>query len=287
MKQSRSVFLILFLSLLSCAFVFLFLNNKKAGNDDILTENDVQTYTEKDYDNFRIEHISVVRKKDNKPHFILTADEVVHRKRASKLFLYQNLKEIYVSGAKIDIYLNNISSSGNSSLPFDEMNDIFASLGKRPTSLDDYSAGKVADSDLDLLSRIFFENFSLNIYYPGRKKISFSALYAAVTPDLNNLVFSGTVQFTDSMRRKFVSSKVVWSKKQNGIYFPEGYTLHKSQQRNESFYAVNKDGDFTRLWNIPAIDYADCLEVAESRLYAKLMKKLPPYAKMILGLPMQ
>jgi hypothetical protein len=254
---------------------------------EVLPGENLRNQSGEPYDNFRVEHISVVRKKDNKPHFVLTADEVVHRKRASKLFLYQNLKEIYVSGAKVDIYLNNISSSGNSSLPFDEMNEIFASLGKQSTSLDDYSAGKVADSDLDLLSRIFFENLSLNIYYPDSKKISFSALYASVTPDLNNLVFSGTVQFTDSMRRKFVSSKVVWSKKHNGIYFPEGYTLQNSQHRNKSFYAVSKDGDFSRLSDIPAIDYADYLEVAESRLYAKLMKKLPPYAKMMLGLPMQ
>ena len=286
-KQSISALLILFIIVSLSAFLFLFLNNKKASDDDILAENNAENFTEKNYDNFRVEHVSVIRKKDNKPHFILTADEVIHRKRFSKLFSYQNLKEIYISGAKIDIYLNNISSSGNSSLLFDEMNEIFASLGKQSTSLDDYSAGKVADSDLDLLSRIFFENFSLNIYYPAGKKLSFSALYASVNPDLNNLVFSGTVQFTDSMQRKFISSKVVWSKKHNGIYFPEGYTLLNSQQRNESFYAVNKDGDFTRLWNIPAIDYADYLEVAESRLYAKLMKKLPPYAKMMLGLPMQ
>jgi hypothetical protein len=284
-KQSISVLLILFMVVSSSAFL-LFLNNKKAGNDEILAE-DRENSTEKDYDNFRAEHVSVIRKKHNKPHFVLTADEIIHRKRFSKLFLYQNLKEIYISGAKIDIYLNNRASSGNNLLPVDEMNDIFRSLGKQPTSLNDYYAGKVADSDLDLLSRIYFENLSLNIYYTDRKKISFSALYAAVTPDLNNLVFSGTVQFTDSMRRKFISSKVVWSKKHNGIYFPEGYTLHNSQLRNESFYALNKDGDFTRLWNIPAIEYADYLEVAESRLYAKLMKKLPPYAKMMLGLPIQ
>jgi len=286
-KQSRSILLILFIVVSSCAFLFLFLNSKKASDDDIPAENDAQNFTERNYDNFRVEHISVIRKKDNKPYFVLTANEIIHRKRFSKLFLYQNLKEIYISGAKIDIYLNNKVSSGNNLLPVDEMIDIFRSLGKLPTSLNDYSAGKVADSDLDLLSRIFFENLSLNIYYPDRKKISFSTLYAAVTPDLHNLVFSGTVQFTDSMQRKFVSSKVVWSKKHNGIYFPEGYTLHNSQERNESFYAVNKDGDFSRLWDIPAIEYADYLEVAENKLYAKVMKKLPPYAKMMLGLPMQ
>jgi len=286
-KQSISVLLILFIVVSSSALLFLFLDSKKASDDDIIAENDGQNFTEKNYDNFRAEHVSIIRKKNNKPHFVLTADEIIHRKRFSKLFLYQNLKEIYISGAKIDIYLNNMASSGNNLLPVDEMNDIFRSLGKQPTSLNDYYAGKVADSDLDLLSRIFFENLSLNIYYSDRKKISLSSLYAAITPDLNNLVFSGTVQFTDSIQRKFISSKVVWSKKHNGIYFPEGYTLHNSQQRNKSFYTVNKDGDFTRLWDIPAIDYADYVEVAESRLYAKLMKKLPPYAKMMLGLPMQ
>lgn len=86
------------------------------------------------------------------------------------------------------------------------------------------------------------------------------------------------------MQRKFISSKVVWSKKHSSIYFPEGYTLDKGQHRNKSFYAVSKDGDFSRLWDIPAIDYADCLDIAENKLYAQVMKKLPPYAKMMLGL---
>jgi hypothetical protein len=284
-KQAISVLLILFM-VSSCAFLFLFLNSKKAGDDEILAENDAQNFTEKDYDNFRAEHVSVIRKRDNKPHFVLTADEIIHRKRFSKLFLYQNLKEIYISGAKINIYLNNRASSGNNLLPVDEINDIFRSLGKQPTSLDDYYAGKVADSDLDLLSRIYFENLALDIYYPAGKKISFTSLYAAVTSDFNNLVFSGTVNFTDTMQRKFAASKVVWSTKYNGIYFPEGYTLHNSQYRNKLFYAVNKDGDFSRLWDIPAIDYADYLDIAENKLYTQVMKKLPPYAKMMLGLPL-
>jgi len=285
-KQSRTILLISFLVILFCCSVFISLNNRKTADENILSEDSMGNPAEKMYDNFRAENVSLIRKKDNKLFFVLTAEEIIHRKRFSRLFLYQNLKEVYISGAKIDIYFNALSSAGNNLL-MDEIHDILRSLGKESTSIDEYFSGKVPDSDLDLLSRIFFENLSLNIYYPDRKKISFSALYATVTPDLNNLVFSGTVQFTDSMRRKFVSSKVVWSKKHNGIYFPEGYTLHNSQQKGESFYAANKDGDFTRLWNIPAIDYADYLEVAESRLYAKLMKKLPPYAKMMLGLPLQ
>jgi len=285
-KQSRTILLISFLVILFCCSVFISLNNRKTADENILSEDSMVNPAEKMYDNFRAENVSLIRKKDNKLFFVLTAEEIIHRKRFSRLFLYQNLKEVYISGAKIDIYFNALSSAGNNLL-MDEIHDILRSLGKESTSIDEYFSGKVPDSDLDLLSRIFFENLSLNIYYPDRKKISFSALYATVTPDLNNLVFSGTVQFTDSMRRKFVSSKVVWSKKHNGIYFPEGYTLHNSQYRNKSFYAVNKDGDFSRLWNIPAIDYADYLEVAENRLYAKLMKKLPPYAKLMLGLPLQ
>ena len=285
-KQSRTILLISFLVILFCCSVFISLNNRKTADENILSEDSMVNPAEKMYDNFRAENVSLIRKKDNKLFFVLTAEEIIHRKRFSRLFLYQNLKEVYISGAKIDIYFNALSSAGNNLL-MDEIHDILRSLGKESTSIDEYFSGKVPDSDLDLLSRIFFENLSLNIYYPDRKKISFSALYATVTPDLNNLVFSGTVQFTDSVRRKFVSSKVVWSKKHNGIYFPEGYTLHNSQYRNKSFYAVNKDGDFSMLWNIPAIDYVDYLEVAESRLYAKLMKKLPPYAKLMLGLPLQ
>jgi hypothetical protein len=285
-KQSKTIILTASAVVLCCCFLFISLNNRKTAEGNILSEDSMGNPAEKMYDNFRAENVSLTRKKNNKLFFALTAEEIIHRKRFSRLFLYQNLKEVYISGAKIDIYFNTLSSAGNNLL-MDEIHDILRSLGKESTSIDEYSSGKVSDSDLDLLSRIFFENLSLNIYYPAGKKISFTSLYAAVTSDFNNLVFSGTVNFTDTMQRKFAAPKVVWSTKYNGIYFPEGYTLHNSQYRNKSFYAVNKDGDFSRLWDIPAIDYADYLDIAENKLYAQVMKKMPPYAKMMLGLPLQ
>jgi hypothetical protein len=285
-KQSKTILLAASVVVLCCCFLFISLNNRKTAEGNILSEDSMGNTAEKIYDNFRAENVSLTRKKNNKLFFALTAEEIIHRKRFSRLFLYQNLKEVYISGAKIDIYFNTLTSAGNNLL-MDEMHDILRSLGKESTSIDEYSSGKVSDADLDLLSRIYFENLTLDIYYPAGKKISFTSLYATVSSDFHNLVFSGTVHFTDTMQREFIASKVVWSTKYNGIYFPEGYTLGNSQHRKALFYAVNRDGDFSRLWNVPAIDYADYLEVAESRLYAKLMKKLPPYAKMMLGLPLQ
>ncbi|MFZ3135887.1 MAG: hypothetical protein WA126_00680 [Thermodesulfovibrionales bacterium] len=248
----------------------------------------LENQSEENYDNFRIENISIVRKENNRTFFSLTADEIVHRKRFSKLFHYQNLKEIHLSGVKLDIYMNNISSDTNEniSIPLDDISNVFASLGKQPTSLNDYFEGKVQDRDLDLLSRIIFEKVSINIHYSDKKKVSVAAENAAVHFDSQNIVFTGSVKITDPLSRKLHASKAVWSKQFNGIYFPEGYTFHNSQYRNKSFYAVSKDGDFSRLWDIPAIDYADYLDIAENKLYAQVMKKLPPYAKMMLGLPL-
>jgi hypothetical protein len=49
---------------------------------------------------------------------------------------------------------------------------------------------------------------------------------------------------------------------------------------------MNEDGNFVMLLNIPKIDYRDYLEEAENTFYAKLLKKIPPYVKIMLGLPL-
>jgi len=42
----------------------------------------------------RANKISIVKKEDNRILFSLSADMIIHRKRISKIFVYQNLKEI-------------------------------------------------------------------------------------------------------------------------------------------------------------------------------------------------
>lgn len=272
---------------LSLLYAYVLKKDQSTGSNVLLIDS-LENQSEENYDNFRIENISIVRKENNKTFFSLTADEIVHRKRFSKHFHYQNLKEIHLSGVKLDIYMNNISSDTNEniSIPLDDISNVFASLGKQPTSLNDYFEGKVQDRDLDLLSRIIFEKVSINIHYSDKKKVSVAAENAAVHFDSQNIVFTGSVKITDPLSRKLHASKAVWSKQFNGIYFPEGYVLQNDYYKNKSFYSMSKDGNLVMLLNIPRIDYRDRLEEAENTFYAKLLKKIPPYVKIMLGLPM-
>src|SRR4030042_7008855 len=93
---------IAFLLLLTLA-VFAYYPDKKSESDDINPENN----PEEQADDFRADNISIVKYEDNRKLFSLSADKIIHRKRISRLFVYQNLKEIYMSGVKIDIYSGN------------------------------------------------------------------------------------------------------------------------------------------------------------------------------------
>lgn len=48
---------------------------------------------EEDYDKLRLDKISVVKRENARVIFNISADKIIHRKRISKLFVYQNLKE--------------------------------------------------------------------------------------------------------------------------------------------------------------------------------------------------
>lgn len=105
-----------------------------------------------------VDKISIVEQEDNRILFSISADKVIHRKRISRLFVYQNLKEIYMSGVKIDIYPYNtasISKHKDIAILLDDISRSFTSLGKPPTSMEECLAGN-SDIDLDLLTRILF-----------------------------------------------------------------------------------------------------------------------------------
>jgi len=155
------------LSLLIVIGIFFYSPNQSEIPKSNIAQPDITILSNPEgyYDNFKVEKISIVKRKDNRLFFSFSADRVVHRKRISKFFVYQNLKEIFLSGVQIDFYPYNMAplKNKNTLLPLDDIGSTFASLGKPSTPIEEYLAGK-ADIDLDLLSRIVFENLSLNIF---------------------------------------------------------------------------------------------------------------------------
>jgi len=211
--------LIVFLLFVLCCAVFICLGHPKNGQPEDTDEcsfPSLGNVSEMDYDGFKAENISVVKKRNQKLFLSLTADRIAHRKRSAHFFSYQNVKEIYLSGVSIDVYLD--AESGDNTLqgsliPLDDMNSILTSFGKPPTSPDEFTAGTIADSELDLLSRIIFENISITIHHSKNRKLSISAKKASVHFDLQNIVFEDSVRITGPFDRTLFSSKAVWSKR--------------------------------------------------------------------------
>lgn len=284
--------LIVFLLFMLCGVFFIFFSHlKKEQTEDTeaLSLSSSGVRLGMDHDGFEAENISVVKKRGNKTFLYLTADRLAHRKRSSLFFYYQNLKEIYVSGVTIDVYLD--AESGyktvqDSIIPLDELNSILTSFGRPPTSPDEFAAGTIADSELDLLSRIIFENISITIHHSKNRKLFISAKKASVHFDLHNIVFEDSVRITGPFDRTLCSSKAVWSKRFKGLYFPEGYVLQAKNHKKKAFYSLDNNGDLLPLADIPKIDYIDHLGEAEAAIYTKIVKKIPPHVKMMLGIPL-
>lgn len=242
----------------------------------------------KNYDEFSVENVSLLRKIGDKTCFSLIANKVVHRKRSSRLFYYENIKEIVVSDANISIYecggLSNKASDSNAML-FDNIKCLATSFGKPPMSVEDYIDTKMADKDLSIMSRVIFENVSINMHWSNNSRMTITATNADLSADLENMIFTGSVEVIDASKRKFSSSKAVWSKKHRGIYFPEGYVSQNKEHRNGTLFSVNRKGEFFNMVTT-AIQYIDLVEKNEDEFYSRFIKKIPPPIRIMLGLPL-
>jgi hypothetical protein len=276
-------------SLLLLSFVFSGIFLKRNSVDmEVPSGRQVNDNAGRNYDSFLVENVSMVKKKDNNILFSLTAGEIVHRKRESKLFVYQNIKEILISGATIDIFLDNeasLANSNNNLLLTDNLKTIFTSFGKPASSIEDYLNGKVADSDLDIMSRIVFKDITLNMHFPNGRRISIVSKNAVVNADLENIVFTDFVRIIDSNSGELSSAKAIWSKKYSQFYFPEGYSFNKKTCKAKASYALSQEGEFIKLLTVMPLYYLDLLDKSENSFYSKVLKKVPPEIKMMLGYP--
>lgn len=279
------ILLIAFLFLIVIT-TFVFLHNYIIKTKDSNPNLDINK-TEEDYDKFRLDKISVVKRENGRIFLHLYADSVIHRKRISKLFVYQNLKEIYISGAKIDFFIYDNTSKNNLRsimIPVVDIGKSFTSFGYSYMTSEDYLAGN-GDVDSDVLTRILFDDISINIYLPNKKKLSLLGKIGRSCTDFENIIFEGPASIVSSDGRELIAPKAIWSKKFNGIYLPDGYTLQSNYIKKETFFIIDQEGRFSRISRSPKIVYRDLIEEKEKIFYAKVYKKIPAYAKFMLGIP--
>lgn len=233
------------------------------------------------YDNFHLESFSITRKDHNKVLFKFAADEIIHRKRRTKVFVYQNLKEINLSKVRIDIYPPNPEQN---IMLFENISSSIASIGKPGISASEYLAGS-SDPDLDLLTRLLIEDITINIHLPKNKSLSLLASHAKINADFDNVVLHGEVKLTASDRTFLRSPLAVYSKKHNGIYLPDGYTFKNNYYKKKAFVKISEKGEILRQTKIPLIEYTDPIEEKEKIFYAKISKNLPLHLRLMFGMP--
>lgn len=242
---------------------------------------------EDNYDQFYVDKLTIVRREDGKKFFSLSADKVFKRKRISRFFVYQNLKEICISGVKIDIYSynkNSLTKNNTVVIPVEEIGVSITSMGKPSTPIEEYLAGN-SDIDLDLLSRLLLEKLTLNIHISPEKKISINAESAKINIDLQNIVFEGDIKVIDSNGIVMYADEGVWSIKHEGMYLPGGYISRNRHCQGKSFFSINRAGELAQSLKIPYMEYIDPFEEREKVFYAEISKKMPGYARFMFGMP--
>lgn len=241
---------------------------------------------EDDYDQFYMNKLSLLKREGGKMVFSLSADKVFKRKRATKFFVYQNLKEICMSDVRIDVYPDNkraLTKKNTVAIPVDEIGKSIASMGKS-TPVEEYLSGS-SDLDLDLLSRFLLEKCDLDIHISSGKKLSISAAGAKINIDFQNIIFAGGIKVIDSAGNGISADEAVWSGKKGGLYMPNGYISKNVRYQGKAFFGINRVGELGQSLKVPDIEYSDPLEERENKVYADISAKMPGYAKLMFGMP--
>jgi hypothetical protein len=272
------------LLVLSFAALFI-LFTKKEEDPGLSNEATLRDVPEADYDQFKAEKVFITEQQGARTLFTLYADSIIHRKRRAKFFVYQNLKEIHLKNAKIDIYPESNPSSTNrkQALPFDLFKSSFESFGNTPASVQDYLAGN-SDLNLDLLSRVLLDELSIDIHLPGSKRFSLCAERARINVDFENIVLEGEVRIVAADGMELRAPQAVWSRKLDGIYLPGRHVLQNRSRDERAFFAMTPEGGLARLAKTPDIDYADLLEEKEKIFYSNISEKMPAYSRVMFGM---
>lgn len=230
-------------------------------------------------------NVVINKKIGNNNQISLKADNIVYQKRNSDFFDYQNLKEIYIENAEIDIY---------NDFPLNKQDKDLSYINKLIDSIDVFCSyqspiktntrNKKSDAETELLSRIIFKNINLKFLYPNNKIISLQASNAEINYNIDNIVFNDHVIMKDYNGKEYNAKIAVFSERFKGFYFPEGFITKRYKTNKKQFYVINNFGHILHSHNIPEINYIDLLSKKERDLFIKIVNKLPPQLRLMLGL---
>jgi hypothetical protein len=258
-----------------------------------------------------IEGFTIIEQNGNEKLLTLSAKQLIHRKRKTQFFIYQNLKELYLQNTQIlfspphdtaqkeqqAIQVPSPSATEQPGknfdtvqkeqqvIPFELIGKSFESFGSFKSSIDEVLSGE-PDINLDILSRVIFDGLSMIIVLPDKKQFSIQADIAIVPTDFRHLVFTGNVRMESGTGQIIAASQAVWSCKDGGFFFPNGHILENRQDNDPAFYNVMLTGALTRRNPTLFVDYADPLETKEKEFQEDIAKGMPIYARLIFGLPL-
>ena len=226
-----------------------------------------------------LESVDLKQFNENKFLFSISAGKIVYRKRAYKIFMYKNLKELFIQGLSIELHQAE-EDGGKSKNPSIGMMGVLSEIGNSQTSYQEFSRGS-GDRDSDLLTRILIDSCSINILGNNRSKVTVNAGKAKIV-DFKNIILEENVRIRNTNGQDINAGRAVWSVENNGFLFPEGYRSAGFSQKNKSFLKIGKGGDFYPEDTIPSIKYADTFEENEKRLFDAVTKNAPGYLKQMI-----
>lgn len=234
--------------------------------------------------NFWARNISLTRINGRDALFKLAAKAVVHRRRATSLFVYENVSEIVLTGLRVDFRLSpDETGRTRIKLPLREIEEGLRSIHESlKSSKDDLSA--TADPDYDLISRVVIEDVVFRGLPAAQGSIDLAAKQAKISGDFGVVLFDGGMTLSGS-RCKIKAPIALWSAKHDGFLLPVGYVQGHTQHRRKAFVSLTEGGTCKRRRPIPDIHYVDRLEEQEAAVFASLSRNMPAFAAFMLGMP--
>ncbi len=212
----------------------------------------------------------------------ITAARVLHRRRVSQWFVYENFDEIVIQSLAVDYPLP-VSHDQRSRLrlPLQELGDDLNAL-KEAASLGPEDAASDEAGSTDTLSRVLVENVKFKLIPPGQPPIELSASNAKMGGDFAVIQLEGAVSLT-SRACRIRAPLALWSSQHEGLLFPAGYAMRQRRYDKPAFFRLNPNGTCRRILPLPPVAYVDLLEIQEAAFMDRLTRNMPAYTRFMLG----
>ena len=245
-----------------------------------------QQKSDSTFDQFLAEDVFIDFWKGEQLSCVISAEQIVHRDRMSKLFRYHNLKEIYFSNFKFEYYENEKEFKSGKSLNciigtvlVQDIIDIFFSNNcnfqmaqsfqrnkpsrkklrqlftkneKKDSSLNGPEVifnHHTENSNYKVLTNIRIDNLLIEIHRNIGSCLRILSDHASVSLLSRNITLSGNVSITDTKNKTITAPEATWVYETNDIIFPQGYVLYPFKEQKQAIFSMNSSGELTKSTN--------------------------------------